>query len=255
MTRRLRTKPAARPTVLLTERDLDVLVMLAQCKYVSTEQVAREAFPTEDRCRRRLRQLLDCRYISASLVSSRSSNLLSITRDGLVALRDHGVDTTGLQPPHPIRLSAVPHTLLGTDARMYAAGLVVNALGRLIAVEPGKGATAERLGLTAARLAPDFIYFVELRGTEGVAIVELDTGHECAALRDKMVKYKSWLPNQRNTQLWIVADGEEARLREVGRMCAGIEIRTRLLRPADLRLRPVQQSPKELNMLRQPGLE
>jgi hypothetical protein len=249
MSRRLRTKPAARSTVVLTDRDIDVMLMVAHCKYASTEQVSREAFPSEDRCRRRLRQLLDCRYISATLVSSKAPNLISIARDGLVALRDHGIDTTGLQPPNPVRLSAVSHALLGTDARMYTAGLIVKDLGRLVAVEPGKGSAADKLGLTDARIAPDFIYFIELRGVQGVAAVELDSGHEGLALREKLDKYRRWLPQQRNTQLWLIADGDESRLREVARMTTGIEQWTRLLRPQDLRLRPVQHTPKEFNML------
>ena len=249
MLRRKRTQPSARCIVQITARDADVMAAVAANNYMSAQQIARDAFPSEDRCRRRLRQLLDARYIAATLVSSQAPNLVSITRDGLAALADRGVDISAWRPPAPIRSSAVPHHLLGVDARMYAAGLIVEGLGRLATWEAGKGETARALGLCAAHIAPDFIAFVEIRGQSGVVVGELDCGHEGTALIEKLHKYWRWLPHQQATRLWLIADGDDARVRQVCRMCAGFEKWVRIMRPADLRRRPIVKTPGELNLL------
>ena len=44
--------------VVLTDRDIELLCLVGLCRYVSTNQLAREFFPSLDRARRRMREQL-----------------------------------------------------------------------------------------------------------------------------------------------------------------------------------------------------
>lgn len=241
MARRLRTKPASiRPNVSLTPRCLEVLYCIATLGRVSTEQVAREFFPSVDRARRRLRQLTDARLLDAVLVSSQSSNILTARRETLLALADQGFDVSGLKPATPPRLSAVFHELLVVELRLYCANLQSAGHGELLGWDAGRGESARALGLSQARIAPDGILRLRLGSTEGLVVAEADCGFEDAALAEKLERYGLWLPTQTRTELWLVAEGSEARLRRVATLCnqAGISRFTRLLTPQHLKARP-----------------
>ncbi len=245
MDRRRRTEPAARAHVTLTERDGFVLLALAECGYLSAAQISRECFPSADRCRRRLRQLLDAKYITAFLCASRDSNILAIGRDGLLALRDLGHDITGLTTPAPLRASAARHTLLISDMRLWAARLNEAGLGQLYAWEPGRGEYARQLGLAQHHLAPDALCVASVQGHEITAVIEADCGHETQALTLKLRALKGWLATRRDTELWLVVIGDDVRIRQIRTMIseAGVGRWTRLFRQEEVISRPLGDPP------------
>jgi hypothetical protein len=120
--KRSRTARTRRGLPPIGERDLDILTLVGLCRFLTTPQVARDLFPTEDRARRRLRQLFDAKLIAVTLTSSTQPNLISLTREGHEMLKAHRpelaarIRRTGL-----IRLGELERHLLLVDARLYAA--------------------------------------------------------------------------------------------------------------------------------------
>src|SRR5688572_23286116 len=86
MRRSLSAPPPRSATVVLTERDLDLLTFVGLVGYASQDQLAGEFFTSRDRCRRRTRQLVDVGYLRITLVDSRAPYLLSLTSSGLRVL-------------------------------------------------------------------------------------------------------------------------------------------------------------------------
>jgi hypothetical protein len=120
--KRSRTTRTRRSLPPISERDLDVLSLVGLCRFVTTSQVARDLFPTEDRARRRLRQLFDAKLIAVTLTSSTQPNLISLTKEGHELIKAQRpelaarIRRTGL-----IRLDELERHLLLVDARLYAA--------------------------------------------------------------------------------------------------------------------------------------
>ena len=120
--KRSRTARTRRSLPPIGERDLDVLTLVGLCRFVTTPQVARDLYPSEDRARRRLRQLFDAKLVAVTLTSSTQPNLISLTREGHELLKAHRpelaarIRRTGL-----IRLGELERHLLLVDARLYAA--------------------------------------------------------------------------------------------------------------------------------------
>ena len=120
--RRARTARTRRGLPPIGERDLDILTLVGLCRFVTTLQVARDLFPSEDRARRRLRQLFDAKLVAVTLTSSTQPNLISLTREGHELIKAHRpelaarIRRTGL-----IRLGELERHLLLVDARLYAA--------------------------------------------------------------------------------------------------------------------------------------
>lgn len=243
--RKLRTAPSTKATVSLSERDCRILLALAECSYLSTAQIARDGFPSEDRCRKRLRKLHDARLTSVLLLTSRDSNVLSITRAGLIALRDLGYDVTGLAPPPPLRATGAAHFLMTNDTRLYLANFEVEGIGELVEWHSGKSDLARQLGLTVARIAPDALAIVQLSGSPSTVLaIESDRGFETADLQDKINKY-SRLPRPLNFELWCIATGDASRLRQIRGMCtrAGVGAWTRLIPHDHVLERPIVAPP------------
>jgi hypothetical protein len=120
--KRSRTARTRRGLPPIGERDLDILTLVGLCRFVTTPQIARDLFSSEDRARRRLRQLFDAKLVAVTLTSSTQPNLISLTREGHELLKAHRpelaarIRRTGL-----IRLGELEQHLLLVDARLYAA--------------------------------------------------------------------------------------------------------------------------------------
>lgn len=237
--RRLRTRPSPRSPVVLSDRDARILLALAECSFLTTAQLARDGFSSEDRCRKRLRKLYDARLTNVLMTGSRDSNVIQISRLGLQALRDLGHDISGLSVPAAVRTSALPHILLTNDARLYLANFALEGLGELRAWESGRGSVAAKIGLAAARIAPDAIAITVQNQSEKLLIIESDCGFETSALVDKLKRYAAWKSRPQNAELWIIAAGDAARIRYVQAMCASIVPGwTRLFRHEQILMRP-----------------
>ena len=65
--------------IVLTQRDIRIMMLIGLCRYCSTDHIKVEFFPdaTICRCRRRLRQLYDAGYLQVTLTSSTKPNLYS----------------------------------------------------------------------------------------------------------------------------------------------------------------------------------
>jgi hypothetical protein len=107
---------------VLVSRDYDLLAFTGLCRYVSTDQIARAFFPSEDRARRRLRVLLDAGLIVVLVADSTRPNLVSLTRRGIAVVAERSPKVAErLRTSGAVRLSAIDHHLAIVDARLFAA--------------------------------------------------------------------------------------------------------------------------------------
>jgi hypothetical protein len=161
----------------ISERDLDILSLVGLCRFVTTAQIARDVFPSEDRARRRLRQLFDAKLVAVTLTSSTSPNLISLTKEGLEVLKGHRpelaarIRRTGL-----IRLDEIERHLLLVDARLYAA-----AWGQ------ARGMPLVRwTNNPAAFSGADALAQFDAGGELAVVAIRCDRPHERAGVLDKL---------------------------------------------------------------------
>lgn len=245
MKRRERGKRIKARPVLLTGRDLDVLALVGLCRYVSTEQLSRECFPSVDRAQKRLRQLLDGGFIRVTLLASTESNLVSLTPAGLALLAERQPEVGSRSHlAGAINLVSVEHHLLLVDARLYVAGLAVTEGGRLLRWEGGHGALAERLGFRDAGLMPDGLAEMEIGGQVMRLAVEADCGTEVGKqLADKLRRYREVLSSETVAEVWIVVSGGEERRRRIEDLArqVGIAEWTRVMTQEHVIARPVNK--------------
>lgn len=245
ITRRVRGKRAnGGRRVVLVERDLDVLALVALYRYLSTEQVARDLFPSEDRCRRRLRQLYDAGYVNLHIMASNEPAIVTLTASGLNGLGQDRPDVAeNVHLPGPLRLAGLPHHLAVVDARQYVRALARADGGVVVRCERGQRGLARDLGLDEARLVPDAVERLVF-GRDIVTIsVELDRGTEGSrVLGQKLVRYKPVLDSGK-LELWIVLSGGEGRRRNVESLVrdAGLAEHTRVMDVEHVRARPVRK--------------
>lgn len=207
------TRKPTRAALALTDRDLDALTLTGLCTYVSTNQLAREFFPTLDRARRRLRVLFDAGYVSITLASSTLPNLVSLTRKSLSSLSEARKEVADrLRLAGTIRLAGVRHHLGVVDARLYAAALGVRRGAPLVRWSNGSSERFKAFGFDAARLSPDGLAeFQTPRGAVAIA-VEVDLGTETlAVLERKWTRYRRVAATGAIDALWVYVDAGRAR--------------------------------------------
>lgn len=207
-----RTRRRSGRTALLSERDLDVLTLVAVAKIITTEQIARDCFPTIDRTRRRLRQLFDAGHLQVTMLDSRRPNLISLTRRGLDAVVSQRPELAGaLSLAGPIRLAGLNRHLAGVDARLFAADLGAQRQAPLVRWGPGSAAELRALGLEALRLEPDLVAEFATGSASTWVCVEIDlgaTGDRSVATR--LAKYATLAGQGRVDALWwVVAAGAD----------------------------------------------
>jgi len=223
----------------ITERDIELLALVSLAGYVSVAQIAREFFPSVDRCRRRLRQLFDGRLITVTLASSTKPNLISLTRPGLALVLKRRPELNGrAYLAGAIRLAGVDHHLAVVDARLYAA-----ALGELRGVPllqwSNAGGTLPRdLGLIDWHLTPDGIAQF---GRSFVGIeVDLNTEPR-SVIASKLDRYTGAMKAGLLHSLWFVARAAPERLVGIGGLISerGLSGAVRVLDHALVCARPV----------------
>lgn len=210
----------------ITCRDIFLLSMVGLMGYVSTEQVAREFFPSQDRARRRLRLLFDKGFICISVIGSTKPNLVSLTKTGLRLASETSPDLADrLRLAGPIRLAEVERHLLLVDVRLYAAALGELRNEPLVRWSSADSVLGREFGLHEFHLEPDSLAeFATNQGRVCVA-VKLDTGTELAwsGLSRKLGRYREAAKAGCLDNLWCVVKGGrekqetiQKRLREEG---------------------------------------
>lgn len=81
-------KPGRDGAVILTERDHELLVSLLQYRYLSTSQVQRLHFPSEQTATRRLRLLEGAGYLATFKTTASTDRLASLARRGAEAVAE-----------------------------------------------------------------------------------------------------------------------------------------------------------------------
>ncbi len=253
-----RTRRRAGRTLLeLTERDADVLTLIAIVKIITTEQIARDCFVSVDTARRRLRVLFDVGYVQVTILDSRRPSLFSITRKGLDALV---VARPGLGKrvalPGPIRIAGLTRHLLLNDARLFASALGTVRGAPLIRWSAGSAAELRPLGLETLRLVPDAVAEFATTGGATWVSIEIDLGTTGdASLRAKFEKYALLAGRGTVDALWWVNAAGAERADAVERHVAGAGLSdwARVLPLRHLLLRPATLPEREANMERAVG--
>lgn len=235
---------------MLTERDYKILSLVGLCRYVSTEQIAREFFPGPDRARRRLRRLFDAKIISITLVGSTRCNLVSLARAGLAALEGHLPDMAGrARLAGPIRQAGIEHHLAIVDARLYVAATGRAHRTQLVSWSSGSDSAAHALGLPGFKLRPDGVAELDAGGGAFRIAVEVDCATEGAPIiASKLERYEHVFTAGIVHELWMVALGGDRRLAHMDRLIRRHRHhgRTRLLTPEHLKARPALPPPPVL---------
>jgi hypothetical protein len=234
--------------LLLTQRDRTILTLAGLTRFISTDQLARELFPSIERCRRRIRQLFDRGLITITLAGSRAPNLISLSRRGLaeLALLDPAT-AHHLRLPGPIRLSAVPHHLAIVDTRLYAA-----ALSRKFGLtfDRWSGAsTARSRELNLGSLHPDAIAeFTKLDGSTLTIAIEVDCGTETTEVLEGKIDRYAELDDTEVGELWFVVAAGRGRVRTIERLLAAkdLAITTRVISREHVLTRPALNPPRAL---------
>lgn len=243
--RRARGARGALKRVSLTSRDFELLRLVGLARYVATDQLAREFFPTPDRCRRRLRELLDAGFIRVLMTSSTEPNLVALASPGLAALLEHSPTLKSeVRPAGTIALVGVTHHLGIVDTRLYLANLARLENGALRRFESGRARWSETLGLPDLGLVPDAL--AELRlGKDTVKLgVEVDCGTESFGdLRAKFAKYREVIAADILDELWVVVTAPRVRVEHLLILAgaSGIGEATRVMHVGAVRERPVKR--------------
>lgn len=247
--KRRRTERVATGPLVLTERDYQILLLLGLCRLASSEQIMRESFfPSADRASRRLRALFDAGYLSVTLRSSTSPNILSLTALGISSVADRFPEQAGrIGRAGPLRLSSVAHKLLVVDVRLYAAGLGVAIGAPLLRWSNAGGELDRERGLGEFHLEPDGLAEFVAPGGSLVVAVEADRGHEGlqGVLQSKFARYARCFAARRLDALWVVQTGKVARRRHIEELAqrAGIGTAVQVLDHAYILERPVKELP------------
>lgn len=245
--KRARTKRSPKHgRIALTERDLDLLTLTGLCRYVSTDQLGREFFPSADRARRRTRALFDAGLIHVAVIGA-LPNLVSLTREGLAAVTDARPSLgPRLGRAGAIRVAGVGHHLAVVDMRLYAAALGAHRHAPLMRWSNASSDRLADFGFRDHRLVPDGLAeFLADRQPVAVAI-EVDLGTEAlSVLAGKWKRYQGVASDGRVDALWVYAAAGPGRIESIRRQLVEHRLTAwaRLLDAALVRARPVRELP------------
>jgi hypothetical protein len=237
-----------RPVLVLTGRDVDLLILIGLSRYLSLTQAAREFYPSLDRARRRIRQLFDAGLIAVTLTSSTEPNLLSLTKLGQLAVMERVPADLGsrIHMAGPIRLAGVKHRLAITDTRIYAAHLGRKRGTPLSRWSTAGGELGRERGLDALHLAPDGMAECLTPAGARYIAVEVDCSTESlTVLKSKFERYRQVVRDHRIHGVWLVVIGGQERLANLEKLVAEAELTNWItVVPHELLLvRPIKELP------------
>lgn len=244
-----RTERGATRPLALTKRDMEILLLIGLCRYLSSEQVARAVVMSADRCRRRLRVLFNAQLISVTLQSSTRPNLLSLTRRGLRLLLEQAPEAASrARLAGPLKYAAIEHHLGIVDCRLYAAARGAAEGTPLLRWSNAGGELHRELNLAALHLDSDGI--AEFGQPEGRLIrigIEFDRSTEpLSTLASKLLRYRPAAEDQRLHGLWLVISGGERRIKNLVTTveAAGLTSWVEVLSHQQIATRPVLVLPR-----------
>ena len=205
-----RSRPSRARPMRLTERDEQLLHRLARYGFLSTPQLTRDLFPTENRARRRLRKAFDAGLVRKHLVDSQCPDIYAITSLGLGELRSRGRMLDRVRPPRRApAFATMTHQLMLADALLYAEA-TTQASDRLAGIEwaRGRSALARAAGFDVRRLVPDALAVFTLpSGGAWTVSIEADAGTEpLSTWRRKLAAYQPLLQSRRINELWVILE-------------------------------------------------
>ena len=234
-------------TVLITPRDLDVMILLGLCGYLSLPQIARDLFPSLDRARYRLRQLFNAKYVQYHLVCSTRPNCISLAKKGKELVCSLYPDLRSrLKTAQAINLSSLEHHLLLCDGRLFAAAWAERQKWRLRSSQQACPPKDRIVNLAAYRLRPDAIAQLEEDGQVRVVAVEADTGTESLeVLQSKLERYQLVMADHQVQALWVLNGAGQQRHQGLERLAqeAGMDQRCMVLPRPLLTQRPMSSLP------------
>jgi len=254
--KRQRQKREDESTVNQTDRDIEVETLAGLTSYLTSQQIARELFPSLDRARRRLRQLYDSGYLNVVLSGSNQPNLVTLTAKGKAAVVERCPELAGrLRVVRQIHQAAVEHHLGVVDCRLYAADLGVQCQTPLLAWDNAGGSLQRQLGLFQHGLKPDGLaeFARSQHGSRDsdrgswFVCVEFDCGTEpLSVLRKKAERYLAVACEGQVDSLWLVAKARPSRQRRIAGLLReqGLEQWARLIPHEHTLIRPAQKPPK-----------
>lgn len=233
--------------VVLTARDMEILALVALCREITIEQIARALGMSVDRCRRRLRALFDAGYVNFHLLDSRASTLVTLAVRGRAVLAERAPEIAArLRRPAPaIELAGVHHRSCVVDARLFAEAWGQARGTPLLRWANAGGDVAQELGLPAYHVEPDGVAEFDARpGGPRLVAVEVDRAatEPGSVLAAKLGRYARMFKARGLDRLWfIVAEAGEARARTIAALVSryGLEDVVRVVSHAAIVKRPV----------------
>lgn len=238
-----RLKKALR--VEITERDGEMLTLVGLVRYISAEQIAREFFPSEDRCRRRLRQLFDAGFIKINLTASNKPNLISLTASGRELVLLHRPDLeNSIQSSGVIKLSGIAHHLTLAETRLYLANLAQTENGQLLRWESGRGALAEQIGISEYYIVPDALAEIQIRSELLRFAIEADCATEGSQMLERKLRgYQKVMTGGLVDEVWIIMQEGQSRKVAIKNLVQQNRLAefTRIMSVSYISIRPVQK--------------
>lgn len=241
-----RTRGIRRPSaaLVLTERDRCLLSCTGVMRYMSASQIARAFFPSEDRCRKRLRQLYDAKLLAVTLAGSTTPNIVSLTPDGVRVVAETDPELAErLRLPGTLRAAGLAHHLGLVDVRLYLSALTKGGGPELL-----RWTNAETLRESAfelPKLVPDGLAELAVGDGRLVLAVEFDAGSEVlTTVRKKFERYVEAHRDDQVDEVWFVVDDRGgARVGNIAAVArdAGAGEFTRVMPLSHVTARPVRQ--------------
>lgn len=246
--KKLRTTRSDKPRLELTERDYQTLLFIGSLGFLATDQIAKQLFPSFDRCRRRLRLLFDAGFIFFFLQRADKPNLVRLTPKGLKHLIERFPEYDGqIRLPGIIKENEIEKRLLLVDVRIHAVTHGEEKCAPLTHWFSGNTILSNDLGLRERRLFPAAI--IEFSPPHGQAFiaVELIEGH--TRLNNlwpkRLERYYELAIDEYLDGLWIITTSDkmatelkilvaEANLENFARVFTKIELKQRLNSKAKL---------------------
>ena len=243
--RRRGERQKGRP-VVLTQRDINLMIFIGLCRYCSINHIQVEFFygihPC--RCSKRMRQLFDSYFLNVFLMGSQAPNLYSLAPKGLNELRIRVPELSDrLKLSAPIQQAGIPHHLAVVDTRLYISAVAKKLRTPLIAWSNSGGEITREIGLDEWGLKPDGI--AELETENGILRIacEVDCGTETSrVLANKLSKYTAISPLGVIDELWFIVTTGSQRMKTISRLIrqAGISSVTKVMHQDHITQRPIQ---------------